>query len=189
MGQAKNLTEQELRRHRQTLYQAVEQGKIPARQGAAVLKFPTQQTASVNVNGDGNVVAGGDVNYVVNMPRSKRGKGRSAIQPQIIHGTVLEDPRMVGYLNYLVRRYEKFKKWDCDQRGQRMGWGVIRKAYTREMKYELIHTPKPLFEAGARYLQQRIENTRLGKMKQGQRLYSPFESFDEQAGNDEGLPE
>ena len=188
MGQAKNLTEQELRRHRQTLYQAVEQGKIPARQGAAVPKFPTQQAASVNVNGDGNVVAGGDVNYVVNMPKGKRGK-RAATRPPIIPGTVSEDPRMAGYLNYLVRRYEKFKKWDCDQSGQRMGWGVIRNSYKREMKYELIHTPKTLFEAGARYLQQRIENTRLGKMKQGQRLYNPFEDFDEQAGNDEDLPE
>jgi hypothetical protein len=187
MGQAKNLTEQELRRHRQTLYQAVERGKVPARQGAAVLKFPMQQPMPVNINGDGNVVAGGDVNYVVNMPKGKRGK-RAATRPPIIPGTVSEDPRMAGYLNYLIRRYEKFKEWDCDQSGQRMGWGVIRNTYKRDMKYELIHTPKPFFQSGARYLQDRIENTRLGKMKRGQKLYDSFQDFDEQASNAEELP-
>jgi hypothetical protein len=123
------------------------------------------------------------------MPKAKRGKGRSgAVRPPVIPGTVSEDARMVGYLNYLVRRYEKFKKWECDRNGQRMGWGVIRNSYKRDMKYELIHTPRTLFEAAARYLQQRIENTRLGKMKHGRNLYSRFEDFDEQASDDEGLP-
>jgi hypothetical protein len=83
---------------------------------------------------------------------------------------------------------EQFKKWDCDKSGQRMGWGAIRKYYKRDMKYELIHTPKQLFEVGARYLQKRIEDTRLGKMKRGQRLYSSFQDFDAQASNKEGLP-
>lgn len=183
-SQAKNLTESEVRRYQAKLHQAVEDGEVPSRQGATVLKFPTQQAASVNVNGDGNVVAGGDVNYVVNMPRPKRGKGRSATRPPIIPGTVSEDPRMVGYLNYLVRRYEQFKKWDCDQSGERMGWGAIRKFYKRDMKYELIHTPKTLFEAGALYLQQRIEKTQLGRIKRGQKLYSAFTDFDGQTAND-----
>ena len=189
MSQAKNLTEHEVRRHRQTLYQAVEQGKVPTKQGATVLKFPIQQSAPLNINGNGNVVAGGDVTYTVNMPRPKRGKGRSATRPPIIPGTVSEDPRMVGYLNYLVRRYEKFKKWDCDISGQRMGYGVIRNAYKRDIKYELIHTPKESFEAGSQFLQRRIENTRLGRTKRGQKLYDHFDEFDEHSSNAEGLPQ
>jgi len=153
-----------------------------------VLKFPTQQGGAVSISGDNNVVAGGDVNYTVNMPRPKRGKGRSATRPPIIPGTVSEDPRMVGYLSYLVRRYEKFKKWECDRIGKRMGYGVIRHAYKDELKYELIHTPKAHFEAGARYLQQRIDNTQLGRMNRGRKLYSLFGEFDERVSNDEGLP-
>lgn len=94
------------------------------------------------------MVAGGDVNCVINMPKAKRGKSRPKTRPQVIPGTVSEDARMIGYMNYLVKRYEQFKKWECDRNGQRMGWGVIRNAYKRDKKYELIHTPKALFEAG-----------------------------------------
>ena len=92
------------------------------------------------------------------------------------------------YLNYLVRRYEQFKKWECDRNGQRMGWGVIRNAYKREMKYEVIHTPKEMFEDAVEYLQRRIRNTRLGRMKKCQRLYSEFNEFDEKASGKERLP-
>lgn len=188
MGQAKNITEQEVRRHRQTLLDAIEEGKVPARRESAVLKFPTPGPSAVNVNGDGNVVAGGDVNYVVNMPKPTRRKGRSSSKPPIIPGTVSEDARMVGYLNYLVRRYEQFKKWECDRNGQRMGWGVIRNAYKREMKYEVIHTPKEMFEDAVEYLQRRIRNTRLGRMKKCQRFYSEFKEFDEKTSGKERLP-
>jgi 5-methylcytosine-specific restriction endonuclease McrA len=189
MSQAKNMTEREVRLYQQKLHQAVERGEVPPSPEATVLKFPPQQTGPVTIAGNGNVVAGGNVNYVVNMPRAKRGKRPSATRPPIIPGTVSEDPRMVGYLNYLVRRYEKFKKWDCDISGQRMGYGVIRIAYTRDIKYELIHTPKESFEAGSQFLQRRIENTRLGRTKRGQKLYDHFDEFDEQTSNAEGLPQ
>jgi hypothetical protein len=188
-SQAKNLTEREVRLYQAKLYQAVERGEVPSSPGASVLKFPVQQAGPVSISGDNNIVAAGNVNYTVNMPRPKRGKGRSATRPPIIPGTVSEDPRMVGYLNYLVRRYEKFKKWDCDISGQRMGYGVIRNAYKRDIKYELIHTPKESFEAGSQFLQRRIENTRLGRTKRGQKLYDHFDEFDEHSSNAEGLPQ
>ncbi|RPI63463.1 MAG: hypothetical protein EHM48_02425 [Planctomycetaceae bacterium] len=188
MIQAKNMTEHEVRLHRKRLYEAVECGEVPLRLGPTVLKFPVQQTTPMTVNGDGNIVAARDVNLTVNISKPKRGKGRSATRPPIIPGTVSEDPRMVGYLNYLVRRYEKFKNWECERNGQDMGYGVIRNSYKRDMKYELIHTPKTLFDAGMRYLQKRIENTQLGKMKRTQKLYSVFQDFDEQASNNEPLP-
>lgn len=187
-SQTKNLTEREVRLYQKRLHEAVAQGEVPPKQGPATLKFPVQQSGPVSINGNNNVVATGNVNYTLNMSRPKRGRGRSAVRPPILPGTVSEDPRMVGYLNYLVRRYEKFKKWECDRNGQRMGYGVIRNAYKRELKYELIHTPKAHFDVGARYLQRRIVNTRLGRMKRGQRLYSLFSEFDEHTGNDEGLP-
>ncbi|MCG3180923.1 MAG: hypothetical protein BIFFINMI_03288 [Phycisphaerae bacterium] len=187
-SQTKNLTEDEVRLYRQKLHDAVARGEVPLRQAPAILRFPAGRAGPLSVSGDNNVVAGGDVNYTVNMPRPKRGKGRSATRPPIIPGTVSEDARMVGYLNYLVRRYEKFKKWDCDRSGTRMGYGVIRNAYEDELHYKVIHTPVSLFEQGARFLQQRIENTRLGRMKRGQKLYSQFDDFDERTSNDEGIP-
>ena len=187
-SQAKNLTEREVGLYQAKLHEAVERGEVPG-QAPTALKFPAQQAGPVSIKGDGNVVAGGDVKYVVNMPKARRGKARSgSVRPPIIPGTVSEDARMVGYLNYLVRRYEKFKKWECDRTGKRMGWGVIRNAYKRDIKYELIHTPKALFEQGVRYLQRRIENTRLGRTKQGQKLYSTFEDFDERTSDNESLP-
>ncbi len=187
MGQAKNLTEHEVRRHRQTLYDAVAQGRIPAKGGETVLRYAPPQSF-VNVSGDSNVVAGGNVNYTINFQKATRGKGRSSSRPPIIPGTVSEDARMVGYLNYLVRRYEQFKKWDCDSTGKKMGWGMIRNAYKREMKYELIHTPTEHFERGARYLQGRIAKTRLGRMFKGKRLYSQFNDFDETVADKDPLP-
>ena len=187
MGQAKNITEQELRRHRQALYQAVEQGAVPAKHGATVLKFSIERAAPMSITGDGNVIAGGDVNYVVNMPKNRRGKRPAASSP-IIPGTVSEDAQMIGYLRYLVDRYQKFKKWECDRTGQEMKYPVIHRAYKAKIKYELKHTPRSLFDGAVSFLQQRIRDTRLGRMKRNQRLYSDFQDFDGQTVEDEPLP-
>jgi hypothetical protein len=56
------------------------------------------------------------------------------------------------------------------------------------MKYEVIHTPKEMFEDAVEYLQRRSRNTRLGRMKKRQRLYREFDEFDERASGKEGLP-
>ena len=95
---------------------------------------------------------------------------------------------MIGYLRYLAKRYQLFKKWDCDHKGEEMRYGLTYKAYEREMGYSMVGTPKDLFAQGAEYLQQRIMKTMLGRMKRNQRLFHPFEGFDEKKAQDEGLP-
>ena len=85
---------------------------------------------------------------------------------------------MIGYLKYLVDRYNKFKAWDCERTGDRMSHALIYVAYKRDMKYDLKHTPKDLFDAAVGYLHRRIANTRLGRMRTGQKLFSSFDGFD-----------
>jgi len=78
MPQAKNMTEREVRGYRRRLHEAVEQGRVPGKGGPARTPLPAQQAPAISVHGNGNVVAGGDVNYVVNAPKAKRGKARLA---------------------------------------------------------------------------------------------------------------
>lgn len=91
---------------------------------------------------------------------------------------------MIGYLNHLVNRYNEFKAWDCKQEGIPINYAFIRVAYQREMKYKVKDTPVELFDSAVAYLQRRIENTKLGRMKkgQGQKLFSSFDDFDRPHG-------
>lgn len=190
MIQAKNMSEAEVRKYREMLELAVQEGRVPPEAQALASKQPNgQQIGSVNINGGSAIIAGGDVHYTVQAPKpTRRRKGSSSSRPPIIPGTVAENPRMIGYLNYLVRRYEKFKKWECERAGRRMGYGVIRNRYKDQMHYELIHTPVAQFEKAARYLQERIRNTKLGRMRKGQKLYDSFDEFDDNSEK-VGLPD
>lgn len=185
-SQSKKLTQAEVRLYRKQLHQAVEDGKIPSPAAPRILKMPGLPAESLvqNVTGVGNVVSGGDINVSIRVPRS----GRHGSRTPIIPGTVGENPRMIGYLRYLAKRYQLFKKWDCDHKGEEMRYGLTYKAYEREMGYSMVGTPKDLFAQGAEYLQQRIMKTMLGRMKRNQRLFHPFEGFDEKKAQDEGLP-
>jgi hypothetical protein len=132
-----------------------------------------QNAHGVSVSGNHNMVAGGNLNVTY------RRTAKSARAP-VYPGTVGEDPRMIGYLNYLVRRYNEFKKWDCDRTGAPMNYALIRVAYQREVKYLVKDTPRTHFPAAVAFLQRRIRGTTLGRMKakSGDRLFSSFEEFD-----------
>ncbi|HUV42267.1 MAG TPA: HNH endonuclease signature motif containing protein [Sedimentisphaerales bacterium] len=99
----------------------------------------------------------------------------------IIPGTVAEDARMYGYLNYLVKRYNEFKEWECKKAKIKMNYSLIRVAYEREMKYKIKDTPQNMFGRAVEYLQKRISNTKLGRIKKsrGQEIFSSFETFDQ----------
>ena len=137
-----------------------------------------------NVSGDGNVVSGGDINVNFHMPKSTRRGGRTPIIP----GTIGEEPTMIGYMRYLAKRYETFKKWECDQKRERIRYGLIHTTYEREMGYSMVSTPKELFDKGAQYLQRRIANTKLGRVRSGQRLFQTFGEFEERGEQDDSLP-
>jgi hypothetical protein len=93
-------------------------------------------------------------------------------------GTVAAEPTLYNYLEYLVGRYNKFKEQDCRERGQRMNYAIIRTAYKSYMKCDVRHTPKEHFADAVGFLQERIRQTRLGRIlsRRGNRL---FETFDE----------
>lgn len=93
-------------------------------------------------------------------------------------GTVCDDPRKVGYLQYLAKRYNQFKEWDVGKAA--MHYGLIHTAYQRHMKYAVRTTPMDQFEKGAAWLQQRILGTKLGRIlaARGQPVFSAFDEFD-----------
>lgn len=157
-------------------------GEIPrsqlysAKSAHKTLKFPCPQPAvSQNVCGNGNIVAVGDVSIKISGGRSRR----DAV-PRVA-GTVCDDPRKVGYLLYLVDRYNQFRAWHCNKQGEPMRWGFIYTAYKRHMKYAIKTTPITAFENGAAYLKKRILDTMLGRnlTAKGQRVYSSFDDFDD----------
>jgi hypothetical protein len=134
------------------------------------------------------IIAGGDVQMHGNL--TVKGimppKGKAAVIP----GTVSENPRMIGYLRYLVERYHEFKQWECEQGGQKMNYAMLYTAYKREVKYELKHTPKELFNRAAEFLQRRIERTVIGKLrvKAKQAVYSSFDEFDSHGAASQEIP-
>lgn len=129
-------------------------------------------SVSQQVSGSNNLVAGRDV--VVKI-------GRGAKRPKLPEpvGTVCEDPRKVGYLQYLAKRCNQFREWDSSRRGS-MNYGAIHGQYQNQMKYAIRTTPLPLFESGLQFLQKQILNTKLGRIlnARGQRTFSLFEEFD-----------
>jgi hypothetical protein len=118
-----------------------------------------------------------NITNVVNFNTRRAAKSRL-----VIPGTLGAEPKKLGYLKYLVRRYIELKQWDVGK-GQ-MRYPVIYSAYRREIKYSLAETPLDKFEEASRYLQRRIENTKIGRAKKGSNLYSTFEEFVEQPSSD-----
>jgi len=152
-------------------------------EGPKIISFPQKKKKDkdqVTVAGDGNVTVGGDINISgdLNIKMTKKGKSSDSV---ILPGTVAENPRMIGYLRYLATRYNEFKKWDCDINNEPMKYPLIYVAYKRELKYDMRNTPCEHFDLAVRYLQKRIENTRLGRKrkKEGKKLFSSFETFDQ----------
>lgn len=152
-----------------------------AKRGGRIIKFPGTPAVTQNVNGDGNIVAGRDVN--IRVPRRSR---RTALPRPA--GTVCDDPRKVGYLQYLAKRYNQLRTWDAEQQGQRMKYGFIYAAYEREMKYAIRTTPLDQFEWGAAFLQGRILDTFIGRNMnaRGRGVFSSFDEFD--GGGDTSMP-
>lgn len=149
-----------------------------------VVPFPKAAGAkAVNVTGDGNIVAGGNVHVEGGIHvKYPKGRGKKSTPPVVIPGTVATDARMIGYLEYLVRRYNEFKESACKRTGEKMNYAMIRVAYAREIKYKVKDTPLDLFDDAVAFLQNRIKNTALGRNlnARGQSLYSSFDDFDQQ---------
>jgi len=146
-----------------------------AKRGPRIIRFPGAAGVTQSVMGDGNVVAGRDMN--IRVPRGSR----LAALPRPAD-TVCDDPRKVGYLQYLAKRYNQFRAWDAKRKGEEFKGGFIHAAYAREIKYAIRTTPLDQFERGVEFLQTRILNTFVGRNKnaRGERVFSSFDDFDGQ---------
>lgn len=172
MSQAKGLTAGEIREYRDRMYELLKDDTIPLAGVGSNQQGATQHGAPLCVvHGDGAAITNIQGNVNIRYPRSAKGK-----QATVIPGTVAEDYSMVNYLNYLINRYNEFKKWEA---GQRMNYAMIRVAYQREFGCCVKDTPQVRFLAAAEYLQGRIRNTKLGRMKnaEGKSLFSSVDEF------------
>ncbi len=141
--------------------------------------------SNTSIHGDGNVTIkeGTEVHGDLNVT-TRISKSGSKSNPIIIPGTLGSEKRLIGYIEYLISRYNEFKKWDCEKNGEKMNYSRIRVAYQRVFKYKVKDTPIEHFEKAVAYLQDRIRKTKLGRNKnsQGQRIFREFEEFDPNLG-------
>lgn len=130
---------------------------------------------AIQVPGSSNVIAGRDVNIQTLSIRTSKSNLRAPVMP----GTVAEHPYQANYLEYLVSRYNEFKKWDCEKSGKLMKYPLIRVAYAREIGCKVKDTPIEQFERACTYLQQRIDGSKLGRINRshGSPNYSDYEDW------------
>lgn len=128
---------------------------------------------SQQVSGDNNIVAGtGDIHIDRIDIRHADRKSRQTI----ISGSVASEVEKHNYLQYLVARYNEFKRAEM---GSEMKYGFIHGAYKRYMRCSIRNTPLTRFDDAVAWLQMRIRNTIFGKTQasKGNRLFVTFDEF------------
>lgn len=123
------------------------------------------------VTGNRNVVAGRDVTIV---RRSRR--ERVAVTPP--DDAVGSDAHLVGYLKYLAKRYNQLRNGEVVG-GRPFSPAFIYVAFQREFRFSVALLPVSRFADAAAWLQGRIRNTRVGRIKSraGNPLFCTYEAF------------
>jgi Restriction endonuclease len=134
-----------------------------------------QAQVSVNI---GTLQGRGNIAFAVGEKSQVIVKGGR--KPKItvsIAGTVQQDADKHNYLEYLVRKYNKFKEAEVGK--AQMKYALIRKRFEDELGFSVKYTKLDKFEAACRWLQRRIDNSCVGRRNQakGQRSYDSFEDF------------
>ncbi len=141
---------------------------------------PVQPKAKVNRVRivKGSIAAGRDVNVGGDIVFQSGRRVQAPPRPPV-PGTVSEDKWKVGYLKYLGHRFNKFKEWEMNKRGEKMRHAVIWKQYRDELKFNVEQTPLELFARAAEYLMRRVDGTMLGRIRKnkGGKNYRQFEEF------------
>ena len=128
--------------------------------------------AQVMVSSPGAVQAQHVENIVIKTSRPKV----SAVLPS--GGAIGHDLQMRNYVLHLIERYNEFQKWDSTKAG-RGKYIVIYRAIKREFGAKWDFVPTPKFENLVAYLQSRILNSKLGRIKtsRGERCFSTWEEW------------
>lgn len=137
---------------------------LPSARESAKLSIEGQRAETIT-----NVVAEGSVTLI----SGQIGRARPRVY---VSGVVANEPKKLQYLKYLARRFNELKAWDV---GREMRHQVIYQNYRQYMKSSFELTRLDQFMKGCAYLQKRIDQTKIGRMRraQGQRLYQEFEDF------------
>jgi len=82
-----------------------------------------------------------------------------------IQDTIGSNTYMKNYVKHLIDRYHDFKKANLDAEGGKMNYSLIYNAIKKEIGFKWDETPCERFEDLCTYLQKRIDNTILGKIR------------------------
>lgn len=116
------------------------------------------------------------VNQIINNKITNK-KVTQKYPPGTLGASVLK----ANYIAHLTARYNEYKKIELDEIGEKLKYGAFGSALKKEFKLgatrTIYHAPEEQFEAISNYIQKRIKNTKFGKMRKGQKLYSTFEEY------------
>lgn len=108
-------------------------------------------------------------------------KAKKNVPPELPEGAIGKDLSKFNYMNYLLKRYAEWKKFELDRKGEKFNYGAFNKSIMKKFKGEsgLKYIPVVLFEELVSYLQGRIDKTVFGRNKkaQGDPNYSTFEKY------------
>jgi hypothetical protein len=98
------------------------------------------------------------------------------IQPT--QGAVGHDLAMRNYTLHLIERYNDFQKWDNSKEG-RGKYTIIYRAIKKEFDAKWDYVPEREFPRLVAFLQRRILNTKLGRIKnsRGEKCFSSWEEW------------
>ena len=93
---------------------------------------------------------------------------RASVKKAPIPGTVGADPYMKGELKHLIDRLAEFRSWS-PRKGSSPNsvYPVIYKNYLREKRCAVNDTPQSRFAEAKRYFQEKIDDTKLGRINKG----------------------
>lgn len=94
------------------------------------------------------------------------------IEPAI--GTIARNAEKKNYVKHLIDRYNEFKESEIGK--SKMNYAVIYSIIKKEFKASAFQIPEQQFDSLTRFLQKRIDGTRLGKINtsKGIKNYSKF---------------
>lgn len=124
-----------------------------------------------SVVGDGNTVAGRDV--TITNKYSKASK-----KAPVLPGSVATDLHKKNYLQYLVDKYNEFKRKDV---GDNMNYAILHSKYKKKFGSKVADTSLEKFDSAVTWLKGQIDRTIWGKTRKsrGEKNYSSFEEFRE----------
>jgi hypothetical protein len=102
---------------------------------------------------------------------------KPSIKMQPPQGSIAADRVKRNYIKYLIDRYHEYKK--ADQNVKKMNYAIFYESIKRRFKCKWDHVSTEKFEELAYFIQCRINETILGrvKKKRGSRNYSDFEEY------------